>query len=205
MSTTTSTSTPAPTTIVMKKMKSPPKTITIERKVIGWQHLDLTRSVLGDYNGQKDDETDEAYEKRLDGVWEIMCEEGYEVNLDEVDADDIGVELPEIDGDDYDFMEWVMMMDNKWDETKKKCVLTDEGPDDWNEGDEVVDTEIGPVRDVYAELLPKIKELYKVVEKDNEIARLKREMSEAKAKWDEEMLQMREAKTQLDAIKRTIW
>jgi hypothetical protein len=176
-------------------------TITFSRRVTGWQYLTLTREKLEEIV-RPSAEDDKDYEARLDGVWKLMVdkfnEDGDdEIELDEVSMDDIGLDADDIDTNDDDVVEWVETIEGVWDEENRKCVLTGETPKDWNAGDEIVETMIGPMRDIYADVLPKIVELLnkkdesKQKEKDKEIERLKAEL--------------KKTTEQLASIKKAIW
>jgi len=173
--------------------------ITVNRRVTGWQSVTLSREGLEEIV-RRGEETVTDYEARLDAIWKAMVIDvgaGEEYELDSVSADDIGIELDDIDYDDSDLTDWIGEWETEYEEQHKKCVLTGETKTDWNEGDEMVETTIGPMRDIYADVLPKIVELLnkkdesKQKEKDKEIERLKEEL--------------KKATEQLAGIKKAIW
>lgn len=158
--------------------------ITFNRKIVGWQCVSITRETLDDIV-KPGAETEEAFKKRLDGIWEVMCEYGDSLEFEDTDLDDVA-EVGDIEYDDDELVGWVEAREAEWEETNKICVLTGECKSDWNDEDEMIDTEVGPMRDMFADYLPQFKELLKVKEKDDTIAKLKAEMDVIKKAtgWD---------------------
>ena len=103
-------------------LKTMPVSISIDRKVVGWQHIDLTREGMEDVVRQNDEEADEDYEERLNGIWKVLVKKygnaGYTV-LDEIDADDEGIEIGGIETDDSALGDLMEELEVEW--RKKKA------------------------------------------------------------------------------------
>jgi hypothetical protein len=178
-----STSTPAakatattPAVKAKRVVDYPSAELFVSQRVVGWRNLTLTRVSLEEFiRPGAEDEAD--WDARLDWVWKEMVDtygSGGSIELDEADVDDhINGELNDIDEDDGELCDIIKEYEERYNEEGRKCVLTGETEKDWNAEDELVDTVIGPVRDLFADHIPKIAELLKVKEKDDEIAKLK--------------------------------